>query len=286
MYYGRNPRRCFDASYSRARLEARKNEVEQVITSLASNPGEILRVLCDRQANANDISHPVFELMPTDESRQFETSQCVPVSPWVTETLIKACDKKEADMAAQIYRKLSGAPIAGMSRGILLEKLAQRSLDDIESDTNLKIHGLTNPNQTNWVYHGPIPRSNFDQSEFIAKINDAIKKNKPVHLVPLSPNFIAVDSIVYHPKDPILTCIQVTMNRKHPISVSGLRQIQKWLQLRSPSAKLRPKTSRRWRFVFIVPQHMVSTFKLQRFKNDTPGNAWARKVDDKLAGRP
>ena len=219
LYFGCNPRRCFDASYSRARLKARKSEVGQVITNLASESSKILRVLYDRQANVDEMSHTVFELMPTDEFRQFETFQRILVSPWVTETLMKACERKEAGLAAQIYRKLSESPILGMSRGHLFEKLAQMSLDDIKFDTNLKIRGLTDPNQTNWVYYGPIPRSCFNQSKVIAKINDAIKKN--VHLVPLSPNFNAVDSIVYHPVDPILTCLQVTMDREHAIFVFG-----------------------------------------------------------------
>ena len=197
---------------------------------------------------------------------------------------MKACKRKEADSAAKFYRELSGVPTAAMFRGFMLEKLAQNSLDNIKTDVNLKIRGLTNPNQTNWVYHGPIRRSHFDQSEFIAKINKAVEKNKPVHLVPLSPNLEAVDSIVYHPKDPILTCIQFTMNRKHPISVPGLQLIQSWLELRSPSAELRPKTLMRWRFVFIVPHHMVSAYKLQKFNNDTPEDAWAKKVDQCVMG--
>ena len=105
-----------------------------------------------------------------------------------------------------------------------------------------------------------------------------------MHLVPSFHKFEAVDSIVYHPKDPILTCVQVTMNPDHPISVPGLQNIKKWLQLGSPSAKLWPKSSRRWRFVFIVPEHMMDTYKLQKFINDTPGNAWAEKVDQYVMG--
>ena len=72
LYFGRNPRRCFDASCSRARLEVGKREVVHVITNLARKPTEILRVLCDRQANAEEISHRVFELIQTNKSRQFE----------------------------------------------------------------------------------------------------------------------------------------------------------------------------------------------------------------------
>ena len=259
----------------------------QVITNFARKPTKILRVLCDHQENAKGIFHTVFELIPTNESRQFERSQFLPVSPWALEFLLKACKRKDADSATKLYRELSGVPTAAVFRGFLLKKLAQNSLDDIKSDADLKIRGLTDPNQTNWVYHGPIPCSTFDQSEFVTKINKAVKKNKPVHLVPLSPEFEdleAVYSVVYHPKDPILTCVQVTMNRKHPISVPGLQQILKWLELGSSSAKFRPNTLSRWRFVFIVPQHMVSTYELQRFNNDTPEDAWAKKVDQCVMG--
>ena len=175
-----------------------------------------------------------------------KNSQCAPVSPWALELLVKACKRKEADSAAKFYRELSGVPTAAMFRGFLLKKLAQNSLDDIKSDADLKIRGLTDPNQTNWVYHGPIPRSTFDQSKFVTKINKAVKMNKPVHLVPLSPdleNLEAVYSVVYHPKDPILTCVQVTMNRKHPISVSG-----------SPAD---PKVARTWFIVCKVPAQYI-----------------------------
>ena len=134
------------------------------------------------------------------------------------------------------------------------------------------------------MYHGPIPRSTFEGSGFFAKINEAVKNNKPVHLVPLSPNFEAIDSIVYHPKDPNLICILDTMNPKHPISVSDLHEIQEWLQLHALSAKLRSKKLKQWRFVFIIPQHMASTFKLQRFDNDIPEDAWARKVNQCMLG--
>ena len=75
-----------------------------------------------------------------------------------------------------------------------------------------------------WAYRGSIPRSAFEGSEFVANINEAVENNKSVHLVSSTPNFGAVDSIVYHPKDPILTCIQITMNPKCPVSVPGLHQ--------------------------------------------------------------
>ena len=161
LYYGYNPRRCFDVSYSRRRLKAKKMDVVQVITHLASNPSELLRVLHDRRANAEDVSHTIFQVIPMDESRQYETSECVPASKWILNSLVEACERNKAESIARLYRSLSGSPLAATLRGSLLEKLVQKSLDDIKSDANLKIRGLTDANQTNWVYHGPIPRFTF-----------------------------------------------------------------------------------------------------------------------------
>jgi hypothetical protein len=122
-----------------------------------------------------------------------------------------------------------------------------------------------------------VPRSVFQETTVIGKITSAVATNEPVHLVPSATNFPAVDSIIYYPND-VLTCIQTTINDDHPIAVSGLRRIQSWLQ--SPLGDLRPKKKEgsRWRFIFIVPENMAPTFRLQDFKGDTDKDEWAGKV--------
>ena len=99
LYFGHNPRQCFDASYPQARLEAKKGDVVQAITRLAREPSEILWVLYKHHASADEISDTIFHFIPTNEFRQFEISECVPVSPWVFDSLLNACEKKEADTA-------------------------------------------------------------------------------------------------------------------------------------------------------------------------------------------
>jgi len=100
---------------------------------------------------------------------------------------------------------------------------------------------------------------------------------KPLHLVVLVRNFLAVDSTLYDPNDPnaVLTCIQITRNEEHPISV---RHIQGRLKLGTPLDDLRPSENRAWRFLFVVPFGMASNFELQRFKGDTDKGEWARKA--------
>jgi|SRR5712671_885418 len=101
-----------------------------------------------------------------------------------------------------------------------------------------------------------------------------LSTQKPLHLIPLAPNFPAVDSILYDPNDKsaVLTCIQITINNDHPIVVSGLKDIQSWLDPKNSSlGELRPRKNKPWRFVFVVPSHMAPTFKLQRLDGDTPG---------------
>jgi len=39
-----------------------------------------------------------------------------------------------------------------------------------------------------------------------------------------------------------------------------------------------------WRFIFIVPSNVVSTFKRQQSKGDTDNNEWAGKVKQYVLG--
>ena len=98
-------------------------------------------------------------------------------------------------------------------------------------------------------------------------------------MVPLDPNFPAVDSILYDPGE-VLTGIQVTIRNEHPVAVSGLKRVQGWLKLKGPLAHLRPSImGDHWRLIFVVPAATAATFRQQVFEQDTDGNEWARKVD-------
>jgi len=89
-------------------------------------------------------------------------------------------------------------------------------------------------------------------------MKSAVRKRKPLHLIPFVRDFPAVDSILYDPDDPdaVVTCIQITMNKDHAIVVSGLQQIQSWFKLGTPLERLRPTKTRPWRFLFVVPSGM------------------------------
>src|SRR6266403_1293781 len=187
---------------------------------------------------------------------------------------------KAAEPMRPLYSNLSGQPWAASYRGCLFERQVLKHLDGINTDTNLLIRRLTDSDQVTWTYRGPIQRFTFQESTVIDKIKNTVKTNEPLHLVPLALNFPAVGSIVYHPNE-VLTCVQITIRSEHPIAVSGLRRIQGWLKGGTWSAGLRPKR-RPWRFVFIVPPEMASTFTLQELKGDTKLGAWAGKVEQYL----
>jgi hypothetical protein len=74
------------------------------------------------------------------------------------------------------------------------------------------------------------------------------------------------------------------MNEVHPIAVSALRRIQSWLDLGTLPVGLCPTKARPWRFLFVVPSRMVSTFQPQRSDGDTTRSEWAGKVDQYVSG--
>ena len=87
------------------------------------------------------------------------------------------------------------------------------------------------------------PFSFLQELDFIDKLTKAVQNNRSLHLVPLIHNFLAVDSIVYVPNEP-LTCVQTTICGKHPIVVLGLQCIQCWLKEDAPLDGLCPLNER------------------------------------------
>ena len=186
-------------------------------------------------------------------------------------------------MVAAFYHYISGMSDAASLRVHVFERQVFNHLDGIKAEHNLSIRELSSSEQMTWSYRGPIPRFNFLQdSDFIEEIAKAVQNKKPLHLVPSALDFPAVDSILYHP-NTVLTCIQTTIRREHPILVSGLQRIQNWLEPNTPLAGLHPSKERPWRFIFIAPSDEAS-FELQQLRGDTAQGEWAGKVHQYVLG--
>src|SRR5712675_3232223 len=287
-YLGCNPRRCFEASSSVDKLKDRMNSVVDAVRKTvrhAPSDNSLVQLLVGAQMGGNDVSHRIFQILPADEQRLFSACQFKAVSEWALDLLLKQYGAREADAIAYFYRQISVIPGAESFRGFLFERLTFHHFDGI--DTNrFSIRRLTDSDHSTWTYRGPIRRIDFRESTVLAEITKAVNERKPLHLVPTAPNFPAVDSILYDPDDPnaVVTCIQVTMNADHPIVVKDLRTLQRWFNSESTHSDLCPRTTRPWRFLFVVPSDMASTFELQELKGDTATCLWARKVDQYVLG--
>ena len=121
-YFGYNPRRCFDASYSVTRLKAKTEEVLTQITDIGKEPSRILDVPLAYRMRADAGFYTIFQLYPTNDSRQLVYSHCEVVSPWAFNSLLDVWETHEADAAAQLYRRLSGMPWVASLRGSLFER--------------------------------------------------------------------------------------------------------------------------------------------------------------------
>ncbi len=280
-YFGYNPRRCFKASYSAKILEENVQMIKGRIKGVAEGVIDIPNVLRRLETGASDVSHMVFQLSPTDQSRSLSHCRFKPVSQWAFDLFLNKCEDLQAGAIARFYRQISGKPQAASLRGYLFER---QVLDSSSAESRYEILGLTNPKEKKtWTFRGRI-RYFTEDSTAVDEVTNAVATKEPLHLVPLISSFPAVDSIVYDPNE-VFTCIQTTVNKgEHPISVSGLQRIQRWLDLQTSLAGLLPSKKKPWRFIFIVPSNMVSTFKKQRFKGDTDNNEWAGKVKQYVLG--
>jgi len=92
----------------------------------------------------------------------------------------------------------------------VFERLVLNHLDGIGLKHKFSIRGLTSGKMT-WTIRDRIRRFNSRRdSDFIVAITEAVHAKNPLHLVPFSRNFVAVDSIICEPNG-VLTCILVTV---------------------------------------------------------------------------
>ena len=249
-----------------------------------SKEGQTSRYLYPTNAESSHVSHTIFELSSTSEGRRLGDCQIGAASPWTLDLLLQAWETAQADAAADFYHSVVGMPQAGSLRGRMFERQVLKCLDAIDSQHTFSIRALSISTTERWIYPGPTQRFTFQSSTFTGALSAAIKQGKSLHLVPADPNFHAVDSILYDPSD-VLTCIRTTVSDKHPVDVSGLQKIQRWLKKNTPGESLRPsRQGKHWRFIFVVPSAMESTFGLQPFKGDTATQEWAGKVDQYVLG--
>ena len=282
-YFGYDPRRCFNASHSADRLRISKSRLLEQIKDIANGTIDVMRELQSARTGASTVSHSVFQIFPANEKRLLGDCYAECVSQWALDNLLIACEDREHDAAARLYYSLSDSDWAVSFRGRLFERQVLQYLDGIHNDCDLRIRGLTDSFETEWNYRGHVPRFTFRESTVVAEINKAVANQTPLHLVPSALNFPVVNSFVYKPGD-VITCVQVSISPKHPITTKGFEQMQNWLKLNTPLADLRPTTKKPWRLIFIVPSHVASTFTLQVYKDDTATGIWAKKVNQYVLG--
>ena len=291
-YFGYNPRLCFEALSFR-KLDIKRKQTESVIRDTADNWKPILLLLRNTRTGGtrttvSNVSHTVFQIFPPDHDTQRLLSDCHfgTVSDWALRVLLDQYESRESHAAADFYYDILGMPEAASLRGNLFKWQVLNHLCRIDTSFHFSIRRLTDSKKIKWTYHGHIRRINFQESTVINEITKAVRDREKVHLIPLVRNFPAGNSILYDPDDSnaVLTCIQITMDKKHDIVVSGLQHIEAWLNRDTPLKDLRPSINRPWRFVFVVPSGMADIFKLQKFVGDTARGEWAGKVHQYVLG--
>jgi hypothetical protein len=261
------------------------SEIDKVADEGFDTIMALIRKARSGSGNSDDLPSKIFQIYPAPDDKSRQLSNChVSITSWALDHLVDLFDRRKGETASRFYYSISKMPEAAPLRGSLFEMQVLRYLESFKTEKVFPIRPLANSYQTTWTYRGPIDRVDFRKSAVRSQIKEAIEQRHAQHLVPLARNFATVDSIIYDPNDPVLTCIQITMNACHPIVVSGLKDIQSWLELGTDSKDLRPAKKKPWRFLFVVPSTMASNFKLQTFQGDTNKGEWAGKVDQYVLG--
>jgi hypothetical protein len=263
-------------------LNAEKDDIKSVIRDAAWRT-DFVELFRSTQSGINVFSHRIFQISSPDTNRLLSNCHFEPISRWAFDLLLDKYEEKNSDATADFYFTLSGMTDAATLRGHLFERQVLRYL--FRADYRFSIRQLTNFNEITLSGDKAIRRVNFEDSTISNDLTEAVRKQEPVHMVPSARDFAAMDSILFNPndRDAVLTCIQITMNLEHHISVKDLIKIQGWLQ-GDPLANLRPSKKTPWRFVFVVPTRNASKFICQKLDGDTSKGEWAGKVHQYVLG--
>jgi len=259
-----------------------RQTIEAKISGIA-NDQKILSLLTQEFLQSR-VSHTIFQLSPSDKWRVLSGARVEPVSDWVLNKLLTEYERRQADAAVELYMASASIQHGETLCGRLWERQVLKYLDSHHSPQTFTIRSLTNSTLSQWTYPGPVRRADFLTPSFTPSLQVAVDTQQPRHLVPWDPNFPTLGSVLYDPSGP-LTCIQVTLRKKHPAVVLGFKRIQGWLKRNALLASLRPSTSgKHWYLLFVVPEVMASAYRLQEFEGDTKQNEWPRKVDQYVLG--
>ena len=203
---------------------------------------------------------------------------------WALDLLLKKYESRQSDAAFNFYHYITGIRSAATLRGNMMERQVLKYFDSLDCPQTFEIRSLADSTISNWTYPGPVKRASFQSSSFTSLLSSAVSSGQALHLVPLDPNFPAIDSVLYDPSSSVLTGIQVTRD-EHPVAVSGLKRIQGWLRQQSTLDHLQSSIPyNHWRLVFVIPEPAAASFEQQPMEGDARGNEWAGKVDQYVLG--
>jgi hypothetical protein len=94
-YFGYNPRRCFDASLSTAKMETNIKELETLVKHAPSDSHNIMQLLHKSQTGGSTISHRIFQIFPANENRLLVECQFESVSRWALDLLLRQYEDRK-----------------------------------------------------------------------------------------------------------------------------------------------------------------------------------------------
>ena len=117
----------------------------------------------------------------------------------------------------------------------------------------------------------------FKSRSFLTRLQALIKGRTSGYFEPVSTTFPTLDSSVYQPGH--LDVLKMAVGMERDGGITGFKLIQRWLNLEGPASHVRPSETQPWRFIFVVPEEKVASFKLQSF-----GNVWNSQVQQYVLG--
>ena len=160
LYFGYNPRLCFNAAHSVDVFEM-KEEVMLQIRDVSVEESNISPLLCSSRTGDSDVSHSIFVKFPRNKERLFTQCNFGGVSPWALDHLLGLYETQRADAAADFCKYIQGASEAAPLWGYVFKRLVLNYFDEVSPKHKFSLRELTSSEKMRWFIRPRIRISTF-----------------------------------------------------------------------------------------------------------------------------
>jgi hypothetical protein len=255
------------------RINHRFYPVEQEISSLPTSSHFIWSMHSVRSGSR--IVPNLFQIY-SDDDHLFSNCLVCPVTDMALSNYLSKYKTKLLAGPHKLYKFLEREPKLSYTNKYIFQWACDEFFRSLEECRSFPVRSLDDPRKSiTWQY--PDNHAGYSKSH-LSELQTQIEGGTPGHVIHPYTTFPTFNYMVYTPDG--FEFVQMTTGVDYAGSTTGFERVQRWLdRIGENSQHLQPSTTRRWKFIFVVPEEIAPSFTKWTF-----GDGWDEKVAQYVLG--